>query len=645
MSAIVGMYQSLKQPVSAESKTTMMQALEHFPANDVQIFHKEDIFMGCHLQWITPESVGEQIPYYDSEMQLAITADAIIDNRAELFERLQIANTERRTITDSKLILLSYLKWGTESPKYLIGDFAYVIWDEKKQLLFGARDYSGGRTLYYHFKDSKFSFSTTMKPLLTLPFVAKNLNSDWLSEYLSIPYNFESIDPSSTIYKEIYQLPPSHLFIVKQDGVKLTRYTQFNFDKKLSLSSNEEYEEAFLHVFQEAVNSRIRTIHSVGAHLSGGLDSGSVASIAAKSLKKENKSLHTYSYVPVDGFESWIHKRRIADETPFIESTANYAGNIKKNFLKFEDKNPFSEIDSWLEAIEMPYKFYENSFWIKGIYEKAEQDDIGVLLNGQRGNWTVSWGHAMEFQAVLLKKFQLFKLFREVALYSQNIGVARGKIFSVVRKKAFPSLFNRNAHLEEDPYPQMINPRFAETTKVYERLAENGVDFTGTGTQTVFDVRKEQFKRVYYWNINGTYGTKLSLRHRIWDRDPTNDLRVANFCLSVPEDQYVQNGQDRSLIRRSMKGLLHDSVRLNQTTRGIQGSDGLYRILPVWKEFVSEIEDILIDPVMSDLLNMSTIRSCLEKLKDDPSPKDVFEDEFRILMRSLIFHRFMKKLT
>ena len=69
---------------------------------------KNNVFFGCHAQWITPESVGEQLPFYDYERQLAITADAIIDNRKELFEKLQVDHADRKNMTDSELILLSY---------------------------------------------------------------------------------------------------------------------------------------------------------------------------------------------------------------------------------------------------------------------------------------------------------------------------------------------------------------------------------------------------------------------------------------------------------------------------------------------------------------------------------------------------------
>ena len=71
---------------------------------------------------------------------------------------------------------------------------------------------------------------------------------------------------------------------------------------------------------------------------------------------------------------------------------------------------------------------------------------------------------------------------------------------------------------------------------------------------------------------SNTINTKLSLRYSLWKRDPTNDLRVIRFCLSLPEDQYVQNGMNRALIRRATENYLPDKVRLNQRTRGVQGA-------------------------------------------------------------------------
>ena len=84
----------------------------------------------------------------------------------------------------------------------------------------------------------------------------------------------------------------------------------------------------------------------------------------------------------------------------------------------------------------------------------------------------------------------------------------------------------------------------------------------------------------------------------MWKRDPTNDLRVIRFCLSVPEDQYVQNGMNRALIRRSTKGYLPDKERLNQRVRGVQGADCVYRMTPHWNKFIDELDKMSNDPII-----------------------------------------------
>ncbi|PDZ03269.1 asparagine synthetase B [Bacillus cereus] len=644
MSAITGIIHFNEETISIQQGTQLMSYLQRYPADDIQIWHKENVFLGCHAQWITPESVGEQLPFYNYEKQLAITADAIIDNRNELFEKLQVDYADRKNMTDSELILLSYQKWGEAAPKYLVGDFAFMIWDEKKQTLFGARDFSGSRTLYFYRGEEKFVFCTIMNPLFTLPYVEKKLNEQWIAEFLAIPVNFESVDSQQTVYKYIEQVPPSHTISVKNGKINFSRYYTPTAGKMLNLKSNEEYEEAFRDVYQSAVKARLRTHHQVGAHLSGGLDSGSVVSFAAKDLRIENKKLHTFSYVPVEGFEDWTHKGRVADERPFIQSTVKHVGNIQDYYLELPERSPLSEIDDWLETMEMPYKFFENTFWLSGVYEQASQHGIGVLLSGQRGNWTVSWGPILDYQAMLLKKLHWMRFYRELYLYSRNLGVKKSRVFEVVKRKAFPFLHHLLSSEEQDAFPRIINPEFAKKTNVFDRLKEQHVDITGTSISNAYDMKREQFEKTYYWSINGTYETKLSLRYALWDRDPTNDLRIVQFCLSVPEEQYVQNGVDRSLIRRATKNLLPDKVRLNQRVRGVQGADGVYRMAPFWNEFIEEVEELSVDPIISEFLNMEVIKKAISKIYKEPRPEYAFDLDFRVLMRSLIFYRFIKKL-
>ncbi|MES7047958.1 asparagine synthase-related protein, partial [Cutibacterium acnes] len=164
---------------------------------------------------------------------------------------------------------------------------------------------------------------------------------------------------------------------------------------------------------------------NVGSHLSGGLDSGAVVGFAAKELKKENKILHTYSYIPPSDFIDFTSRQYLADERPLIRKTVEYVGGIKDHYCDFDGISSFTEIDEMLKVNEMPYKFIENSFWLKGTFEKAYSENIGVLLNGDVGNSTISWGNAVYYYAMLLKRLRWIRLFREINQFSRNVGGAR----------------------------------------------------------------------------------------------------------------------------------------------------------------------------------------------------------------------------
>lgn len=645
MSAIAGIYNLSGVPVSIEQSGGMMKAFEKFPADDIQTWHKENIFLGCHAQWITPESIGEQLPFYDYQRQLAITADAIIDNREELFERLQIDREDRKKITDSQLILLAYHKWGEESPKFLVGDFAFMIWDEKERKLFGARDFSGARTLYYYRDNQRFGFSTTIQPLFSLPGVKRELNEEWLAEFIAISGVVDVVDTSMSVYKKIEQLPPSHSITIETEKVKLARYSYLKKTKEIAYKSKAEYIEAFQEIFQRAIKERIRTHKGVGAHLSGGLDSGAVASFASRALQENKKVLHTYSYIPPSDFVDFTPKYRLANERSFIESTVTHVGGLDENFLDFKGENPFSEINDFLDLLEMPYKFFENSIWIKGIFEQAQKDNVGLLLNGGRGNLSISWGPALEYYAVLLKRLKWISLYKEIKQYSANLGVKERRTISYVTRMAFPFINKLSPTIKPYQSRVLINSEFAEKTAVYKKLNDYGLKELDKSIPDIFSERKKHFEQLYHWNATNTLGTKLSLRYGLWKRDPTNDLRVIQFCLSIPEEQYVQNGLDRALIRNSTENYLPDKVRLNQRYRGVQGVDWVHRTAPSWKNLINELEELEQDSQVYEYLDKKVVKSAIHKIKEGPKVENSIDPDYRIAIRSLIIYRFLKKIA
>src|SRR5690625_6942178 len=108
MRAIVGIHHFNKEPISDEHIYRLMKSFQKYPSDDIDIWNHTDIFFGCHNQWITPQSIGEKMPYHDYERQLDITADAIIENRAELRRNMTRDYKERKKKTDRQLKLIKY---------------------------------------------------------------------------------------------------------------------------------------------------------------------------------------------------------------------------------------------------------------------------------------------------------------------------------------------------------------------------------------------------------------------------------------------------------------------------------------------------------------------------------------------------------
>lgn len=646
MSAIVALYYRDEQPAVLHYGQKMLESLRRFPAHDVQLFHRHRIFLGCHAHWITSESIGSQQPFYDAERQLVVTADAIIDNREDLFRTLQIHRELQPEMTDSELILRAYDKWGEQCAQYLIGDFAFIIWDERRQLVFGARDFSGGRTLYYYIDEQKLAICTTMEPMFVFPEVGqRTINEQWIAEYLAIPGNNEAVDMGITVYKNIAQVPPAHSFTYKNNRLTLTRFQTISFDRQLRYKSNEEYIEAFQDVFEEAISARMRTHREMGSHLSGGLDSGSVSVFAAKLLALNDRKLHTFSYVPADDFSNWAPPNRIANERPYIEPTVRQTDNMIAHYVDGSDSHALQEIDEWLDIMEMPYKFFGNCVWIKSIYEKAYENNVGVLLNGGRGNLTISWGPALNYYAQYLKRLKWLSLNEQLLQLCKNVGrSSRKQLIPVIGRIAFPNIARLFLSDEAHRFPRLINEQLAERTGVSEKLQQHGINPTGSFLfECAYEARARHFQELYPWNATNTAFTKLSIRYPLWQRDPTNDLRVIQFCLSLPEEQYVQNGMDRALIRRATKGLLPDKVRLNQSNKGIQGVDCVHRMAPHWNKLIAELEIVRRDSHMQEWIDTTKLDEAIARLKRGPQHELSLEHEYTLAMRSLIIYRFITK--
>jgi len=226
---------------------------------------------------------------------LAAVADARLDNRAELADAFGLAGPERGGVEDCELILRAYERWGEDCPQRLLGDYAFAVWDAGQRSLFCARDAVGARPLYYSpGPGRRFVFASDIDAALAAPGVEDDLDEAFVARYLS------AANPaaSATFFRAVRSLPPGHSIAVNGRAERIRRWWRPEDAPDIRLGSDEAYRRAFLEHYRRAVRDRLDDTGEVGAHLSGGLDSSSIAVLAARELRPSGRRLHALCWHP-----------------------------------------------------------------------------------------------------------------------------------------------------------------------------------------------------------------------------------------------------------------------------------------------------------------------------------------------------------
>jgi asparagine synthase (glutamine-hydrolysing) len=398
VSALFGIFRRDLAPLPAESLARMAEAFRHRSPDSLRTWEEGPVGIGNGLLWTTPESCLEQLPYRDPESGLVLAADARIDNREELARSLAMG-APLDQIPDSLFILRAYQRWGEECPKHLLGDFAFVVWDPRQKQLFCARDHMGVRAFYYHCSDSLFVFGTELKAPLSLPEVSQEINEERLADYLL--FHFE--DKESTLYRSCRRLPPAHTLRVGVSEFRKSCYWNLDPNLETRFKTDAEYEEAFREIFVEAVRCRMRTNGSLGAMLSGGLDSSSIVGVARHLLAgAEKPELHTFSAI--------YDKVPECDEREYIHAMLE-GGGVSPHFIHPDEIGPLTNWEELSNSTEEP--LFNPQMMIHWLaLKEAKRLSTRVMLDGLGGDAVICYGLGFLRELALAGKW--FKLWNEI---------------------------------------------------------------------------------------------------------------------------------------------------------------------------------------------------------------------------------------
>jgi len=563
MSGIAGIYYFDGRPVGNEIGR-MVDVMEHRGPDEQATWSDGSVGLGHCMLHTTPESLHASLPQESAQSGCVITADARIDNREDLIQNLQLSSDRDQTIPDSTLILRAYEKWGRDCVDHLLGAFSFSVWDQREQQLFCAKDHFGIRPLYCYFdEDHLFAFASELKALFQIESVPKELDEVRIAEHLMAPVKE---DVTRTFYEEIHRIAPSHVVVVQPDSLTNTRYWTLDPNRKIHLSSDEEYAERFRTLFEEAVRARLRSNRPVGAMLSGGLDSSSVVCQTAQILENEGVSspLHTFSAVFGEFPES--------DESSYINAVVDkYSDSLSPHLLQVDERSPLAEWDDL-------YQFFDgacpwgNVYMQWRLFRKAHEQGVRVILDGFDGDTTVS--HGLGYFNQLREEGRWIKLVREVAAYAQANGESpRGAVWSWIKGPLFslPGL----AHLVDarqfvrEHLSDQNDDRVEPAKPVWRRalsdtlLQEVNPYIEENEGSKPLTQREHQYRRIVRPVMTRILDAHsyLTPSSSVTLRYPFYDKRLVEFCLALPPEQKLRRGWSRLILRHGMQGLLPSEVQ------------------------------------------------------------------------------------
>ena len=512
----------------------------------------------------------------DSRVTLAHWRLAIIDLKSESNQPFESADTgswivfngeiynyrELRTLisgnfrtkSDTEVLLAAYDKWGVECLKYLRGMFSFIIFDQKKNLLFVARDRFGIKPLYFKSSETSLEFASEIKQLLVK---SPQINLSRARDYLL----FGSQDHTDeTLFESIKQIKGGQYMLVDcktpttpslRTWYKLQEFSGYD-------GSYEDAQEEFRERFFQAVSLHLQADVPLGFSLSGGLDSASIlCSSAFVSGLSDN---------PLLSFNATF------DDAGLDESAlASLAAEKANSHLSLVAPN--SEL---LEKI-MKLTFYHDEpipnasiLSQDAVYKAASDAGIKVMLVGQGGD-EVLGGYedfAYPYISHLLRQGSLASAWKESLSFQRECGVSLLRVFKRFLFTNAPNrtysflyhsfLVSRNGWAEPcflfDDIP-FINPwrDFAQRFPL------------GTfRNQSEFLIQTSVLPKLLHWD------DRTSMSHSIESRVPFLDHKLVEFCLSLPPSFKFQGGVTKRILRSSLCDLLPARIvgRLQKTGFG-----------------------------------------------------------------------------
>jgi asparagine synthase (glutamine-hydrolysing) len=477
-----------------------------------------------------------------------ITYNGEIYNYIELREELGAANF--KTTSDTEVILAAYRKWGADCVNHLRGMFAFAIWDEGRQALFCARDRFGIKPFYYMTVGDTFYFASEVKALL--PFVDRiETDLEGFKDYMA----FQFCLAGKTLFKNISELLPGHTLTVAKGKVAIKRYWEVYYD--LDFDHTPRYfEEKLRRLLPESVNLHLRADVPVGAYLSGGLDSSTIASLASSQTNGDFAAFTgKFSFSP--DYDESRYARELAEWRGFslfeIDITAeDFIENISKVIyhLDYPVAGPGSFPQYMVSQLAAKHRkvvlggqggdeiFGGYTRYLIAYFEQCIKAAIDGTINN--GNFVVTYESIIPNLTALHNYKPLLQEFWREGLFEDM-------------DRRYFRLINRASLLDDEVRWELLGDYSPFDTF---RSVFNG---SNVGNESYFD-RMTHFDFKTLLPALLQVEDRVSMAHGLESRVPFLDHQIVEFAATMPADVKFKDGTMKQVVKDAFRPVLPESI-------------------------------------------------------------------------------------
>ncbi len=583
MCGFVGIINKNKQPIDEGLLKSMADKIHYRGPDEEGCFIDNNLGFYHKRLSIIDLSSGKQ-PMTSGAYTIVFNGE--IYNYIELRDQLISKGHRFVTRSDTEVILKMYEEHGIRAIEQLNGMFAFLIYDKNRNQLIIARDHFGIKPLYYFKNNDHILFGSEIKALLKHPGVKAEVNSETLKEYLT----FQFILANSTLFNNIYKVPPGHYLIIDLFNYQeqLVKYWQPNFS--IDNFHTEEYFIVELRkLIEDTIRIQLRSDVPLGTYLSGGLDSSLVTILSAKNLSNQ-----------ISTFSGAFREGKEFDETEYanlVTSTVKGKSHIiyptADDFINFLPKLIY-HLD---EPVAGPGAFPQY------MVSKLASENVKVVLGGQGGD-EIFGGYTRYVVAYLEQaiKGAIFENTEEgehiVSLQSILPNLPSLKNYIPMMKK----FWNMEAFEPMDRRYFYLLDRMNGSSEIYtkEFYAEYNKEQTFNRFRQLFNDPNtlSYFNKMTHFDMFGSLPALLQVEDRmsmaasIESRVPLLDRRIVDLIASMPPKMKFKGGEMKYILKRAIKDIMPERILNRKDKMGFP--------VPFHLWAKSEAKDFMFDTLLSE---------------------------------------------